>query len=280
MACKKGNAMRTVGIHLRIDHSLTHTALQAQQLGMRSFQCFITLHASGKCFMPDMADIARFNALRSQFDTLFLHASYSINPASCARTHHPILEKEVEMAQHLDIPYLILHPGMAVHNDQLNESIDALARVIDVIHRAQDKVSIVLENTAQESRAVGSNFEHLKQLLDRLDDPGRIKFCIDTAHAYAYGYDISKPDKHEALLDLIDVTIGIDRIVVIHLNDTLRPLASFIDEHTSLGNGCIGTEALQAFVTHKRLSHIPLILELPLLSDGEYRRIIELVNSW
>lgn len=272
--------MRTVGLHLRIDQSLTHTAQLAHALGMRSFQCFISLHASGKCFLPDSDDIISFNQLRANFDALFLHASYYINPASCTRTYHPILEREVAIAQKLHIPYLILHPGMAVHNDHISASIDALARVIDAIHRAQDQVSIVLENTAQDARAIGSNFEHLKLLLDRLDDPSRIKFCIDTAHAYAYGYDISELDRHEALLDLIEATIGINRIVVIHLNDTLKPLASFIDEHTSLGDGLIGMRALQAFVTNPRLNHIPLILELPLLSDGEYKRLFKLVTSW
>jgi apurinic endonuclease APN1 len=238
------------------------------------------MHASGKCFQPDAADIARFNALRSQFDTLFLHASYAINPASCLRAHHPILEKEVVMAKELNIAYLILHPGMASHKDQINESIDALARVIDTIHREQPDVSLVLENTAQDNRAVGSNFEHLKLLLERIDDPHRIRFCIDTAHAYAYGYDISQVAFHESMLDIIDATIGIERIVVIHLNDTLRPLASFVDEHANFGYGRIGVDALQAFVNNKRIAHIPLIMELPLLDDTEYRRIFGMVSNW
>lgn len=272
--------MRTVGIHLRIDQTLTHTALQAQQLGMRSFQCFITMYASGKSFMPEAADIARFNAMRHSFDTLFLHASYAINPASCARTHHPVLEREVTIAQALHIPYLILHPGMAMHNDQINEGIDALARVIDTIHAQQADVSLVIENTAQEARAVGSNFAHLKLLLDRIDDPSRIRFCIDTAHAYAYGYDISQISGHNELIDLIDGTIGIERIVVIHLNDTLRPLSSFMDEHTNLGNGLIGLDALQAFVSNMRIAHIPLIMELPVLPIGEYQKILNMVMQW
>ena len=232
---QKGNAMRTVGLHLRIEQSLTHTAQQAHQLGMRSFQCFISLHADGKCFMPDADDVVSFNALRSNFDSLFLHASYYINPASYSRTHHPILEREVAMARRLQIPYLILHPGMTIHPHEISAGIDSLARVIDSVHASQDQVSLVLENTAQDYRAVGSNFDHLKLLLDRVDDPGRIRFCVDTAHAYAYGYDISEPLLHEAFIDLIDATIGIKRVVVIHLNDTLQPLASFVDEHTNLG---------------------------------------------
>lgn len=272
--------MRSVGLHLRIDQSLAHTAGLAHQLGMRSFQCFISLHASGKCFMPDEDDIDKFIQLRPYFDSLFLHASYYINPASCTRTNHPILEREVAMAERLNIPYLILHPGSVLSVDDISDGIDALARVIDTIHRRQDTVSIVLENTAQDSRAVGSSFDNLKLLLERVDDPNRIRFCIDTAHAYAYGYDISQPDLHEILIDLIDGTIGIQRLVVIHLNDTLQPLASFVDQHTSLGNGLIGVPALQAFVNNKRLAHIPLILELPILPDDEYQRIIQFVMSW
>lgn len=272
--------MRTVGLHLRIDHSLTHTARFAHELGMRSFQCFVSLQANGKCFVPDQDDVQNFNAMRSHFDTLFLHASYFINPASCSRTHHPILQKEIEIATQLNIPYLILHPGMAVHNDYVDESIDALARVIDAVHGTQELVSIVLENTAQESRAIGSNFDHLKMLLNRVDDPERLRFCIDTAHAFAYGYDISDLHEHPAIIELIDQTIGIERVVVIHLNDTLQPLASFMDEHATLGTGLIGAPALQAFVNHQKLAHIPLILELPLLSDNEYRQIIQLVTNW
>lgn len=272
--------MRTVGLHLRIDQSLTHTAVQAHRLGMRSFQFFVSLHASGKCFMPDADDIVSFNRLHSNFDTLFLHASYYINPASCARRHHPILEREVAMAQRLNIPYLILHPGTVLSSNTIGEGIDALARVINRVHARQKQVTIVLENTAQENRAVGSSFSNLKLLLDRLDEPNRIRFCIDTAHAYAFGYDISNIALHEGLLDLIESTIGIHRVLLIHLNDTLQPLASFVDKHVSLGHGLIGEEALQAFANNKHIAHIPLILELPLLPDREYQRILKVVTSW
>ncbi len=272
--------MRSIGIHLRIDQTLTQTALQARALGMRSFQCFVTLHASGKCFVPDTADIKSFNSLRSYFDDLFLHASYAINPANTARWDHPILEREISMANRLHIRYLVLHPGMVTSQDLISQGIDALARVIDMVHASQDTVSLVIENTAQETRAVGSNFAHLKMLLERVDDPSRLRFCVDTAHAYAYGYNISEPLFHERMLDIIDDSIGIKRVVLIHLNDTLRPLASYIDEHTYLGKGCIGIDALQAFVNNKRIAHIPLIMELPLLAEDEYRRIFAMVSSW
>ena len=203
-----------------------------------------------------------------------------MNPASCERTHHPILEREIELAQRLQVPYLILHPGVAVNNDERIESIEALVKIINTVHAQQEDVTIVLENTAHDNRSVVSEFEHLKLILDRLDDKERIRFCIDTAHAYAYGYDMSDRAFHDTMIKLIDSTIGIERVVLIHLNDTKQPLASFVDRHSLLGEGLIGCAALQAFVCDERLAHIPLILELPLATDSEYKKIVKMVSNW
>ncbi len=272
--------MRTIGLHLRINESLTHTARHAKALGLRSFQCFVTLDTAGKFFSPTDDDIAQFCQLQNQFDALFLHASYYINPASCRRTHHPILEREIKFAKRLKVPYLILHPGVASNRECISQGIEALARVINCVHKQHKEITLVLENTAHGNRAVGSDFKHLKQLLDRVEDKERVRFCIDTAHAYAYGYDISDFSFHEAMIDLIDETIGIERVMLIHLNDTKEQLSSYIDRHCVIGEGLIGQEALQAFVTNKRLGHIPLILELPAVAEGVHQKMIRMVSNW
>jgi deoxyribonuclease-4 len=121
------------------------------------------------------------------------------------------------------------------------------------------------------------DFYALKQKLDALD---RIRFCIDTAHAHAYGYDIATPENQKKFIQLIDDTVGIDMVELIHLNDATYPLASRIDKHAVPGKGTIGINALHSFAMHPKLTHIPLILELPHLSQEEDEAILRIVREW
>ncbi|HSW74206.1 MAG TPA: TIM barrel protein, partial [Candidatus Limnocylindria bacterium] len=113
-----------------------------------------------------------------------------------------------------------------------------------------------------------------------LNHPEKIAYCIDTAHAYAYGYNLVDVTEREACIALLDTTLGIENIVLIHLNDTYEKLGSKLDKHQTLGQGSLGETALRAFSFHERLHAIPLLMELPVVSQEEEERNLALVRGW
>ena len=160
------------------------------------------------------------------------------------------------------------------------EGIDALAIALNHLFKQERDIILVLENSCHGNLAVGSDIIDFKLLLEKIDKPERINFCIDTAHAYSFGYNIADSAEQEKFIQLLDTTIGIDRIKLIHLNDTLEQLGSRIDRHAIIGEGVIGKDALYHFAMHPQLCHIPLLLELPELTIEEELVVLNKVREW
>ena len=137
-----------------------------------------------------------------------------------------------------------------------------------------------MENTAHGNMSVGSDLQDFHQLLQKLDHPEKISFCIDTSHAHAFGYDIADITKHGEFIDLLDELIGLERIVLIHLNDTKEKCGSLIDRHDIVGQGKLGDSVLKHFIAQPRLAHIPVLMELPVLPEQEEIALLRKVISW
>ncbi len=114
----------------------------------------------------------------------------------------------------------------------------------------------------------------------KLDQPEKVGFCIDTAHAYAFGYNVADEQEQDAFIDLIGKTIGFDALSLIHLNDTKELLSSKRDRHDIIGQGMIGAHHLKRFMHHPKLVSVPVLLELPSLPEEEQKAILHTVNSW
>lgn len=273
--------MRKIGLHLRLTHSLMGLAHKAERLGIPIFQCFFVLQSTGKlvCFSDEQ--IEAFKKIRQKkFEQLFLHGSYWINLASLKYNGLRAFKREFARAEKLGFNYIILHPGHAKGGKTKLDGIDALAKALNSITKNESPVQVVLENTVHGRLTVGSDLNDFALLREKLDFPERISFCIDTSHAYAYGYDISKPTEQEKFILLLEKTMGIENIVLIHLNDTKHKLGSRIDQHAIPGQGNIGLRALKDFVLHKKLKEKPIILELPILTDEQEEKIVDMVRSW
>jgi deoxyribonuclease-4 len=156
--------------------------------------------------------------------------------------------------------------------------IDSLARTLNTITKHEHDIIFVLENTVHTNKSVGSDLQDFYHLKQKLEFPERIAFCIDTAHAHAYGYNII--DMQQNFIDLIDQTMGISNLALIHLNDAMHERGSHIDKHAPLGKGCIGENALKSFALHPSLSSVPLILELPILSESQEHAALKKVKYW
>jgi len=121
----------------------------------------------------------------------------------------------------------------------------------------------MLEATAGQGTAIGYTFEHLKKIIDLVDEKDRMCVCIDTAHIFAAGYDIKDKKNYNKVIKDFDEIIGLDLLKCFHMNDSKKPLASRVDRHDHIGKGFIGLEGFTNIMNDKRLLHIPKILETP-----------------
>jgi deoxyribonuclease-4 len=272
---------KRIGLHVRLDNSIVVMAQQAIRMELPFFQCFLLSITTNKLVSPSQQEMQEFIRLRrDNFANLYLHGSYWINLASLQNNGYSMLRKELKLAKQLEFTHIVLHPGTAKGAREKNEGIDALALMLNKLLFYEQDIKIILENTAHGNLSVGSDLEDFHLLLQKLDQPERISFCIDTSHAHAFGYDITDAAKQHAFVQLLDELVGLNRIVLIHLNDTKQKRGSRIDRHDIIGQGQLGDVALHNFIMHPGLINIPVLLELPALPEQEELALFHKVINW
>ena len=261
--------------------TLTDLIEKALRLEVDSFQCFFVIQGTRRLIQPDITDLQNFLALRRKhFKNLYVHGSYWINLSSSTLTRHWALERELKLAKQFEFTHMILHPGSAKDAKTKSDGIDALARTLNSVLKREHEIKLVLENTAHGNLSVGGDLYDFKQLLEKIDHPEKLSFCIDTAHAHSYGYDITQPDGRAEFITLVDDIMGLDNVVLIHLNDTREKLGSQLDRHYSIGDGIIGHDALKAFAQDPHIESIPLLMEPPVASEQEEMELLTMVKNW
>jgi deoxyribonuclease-4 len=212
-----------------------------------------------------------------QIHPILAHDSYLINLASpddrlYLKSIKAFIE-ELKRAAFLGIPYLVLHPG--AHTGSGVEA--GLSRVVHALNQAMNTVApsvmILLENTAGQGSCLGCRFEHLADILERIDDAERVGVCLDTCHLFAAGYDIRTEKGYRDTIREFDRLVGIDSIRAFHVNDSKKDLGSRVDRHCHIGQGFMGLEAFRCLVNDRRFTKIPKILETPKGPDLEEDRM-------
>ncbi len=217
------------------------------------------------------------------------HDSYLINLAATRREN---LEKsrtafvdEIERCARLRIPYLVWHPGSHLGEGE-TAGIAAVARNADrCLEEAAagpvagtDDVLLCIETTAGQGTNLGWRFEHLRDIIAASRYPDRYGVVVDTCHVHAAGYDVVTPAGWRRTLAELDAAVGLERVKVVHLNDSRRERGSRVDRHARIGEGTIGAEAFGHIVRTRRLRHALMILEVP---GGEqaYREDLQLLRT-
>jgi len=270
-----------VGLHIRLEDSLIAGAEKAIRLQLPFFQCFMRQKNTGKLLPISDQEIALFNKeYRHKFNSLYIHGSYWINLASLYKNGYTAFRHEIELAKKVSFTHMVLHPGCAKGALTKQEGIDAFARALNNILKYEHDISLVIENTAHGGMSVGSDISEFKLLMANIDYPEKISFALDTAHAFVYGYDISTERGQDAFIALVKGTIGFDRVSLIHLNDSQKKSGSCVDEHAIIGQGLIGEHMLRRFITISELQQVPVLLELPAISEQQELALIERVAGW
>jgi len=270
-----------VGLHIRLTHTLTDLAQKAARLGISHFQSFFVFQSTGSMIEPTHDDMHSFLTLRRKyFDNVYLHGSYWINLAGIKNQGLRAFQQELALAKKLEFTHIILHPGSAKGVKTREEGIDNLARSLNHVLKNERDIMIVLENTAHGKKSVGGDLQEFKLLLEKLDQPDKLQFCIDTAHAHAFGYDLSTVDTQEDFIKEIETTIGLEKVALIHLNDTQEKCGSKIDRHAIVGQGALGLQALQQFMNNYKVKTIPVIMELPAIEERIEKETLAIVDAW
>lgn len=205
----------------------------------------------------------------SELDVACAHNSYLINLASPDPALHEksyqSFREEVERCQTLLVPNLVFHPGSHV-----GTGADAgMQRISTSINRLFDElghdtaVTLCLETTAGTGSNLGSKFEELAQIIDSVEHSAGMGVCLDTCHIFAAGYPITEAEAYAATMHHFETTVGLERLRVIHVNDSKMPFDSHRDRHEHIGQGLIGLSAFQHLVNDARLADVPMVLETP-----------------
>jgi len=276
-----------IGIHTSIAGDIAGALDTASKLGANALQIFSAsprMWPRGSSRIAD-ADAARFKARRVELGLgpLVIHDNYLINlacPDRVMRTRSiQAFHDELVRAVSLDADFLVAHPGACLGTPMeqaISEIADGLRHAAKGIKLG--KLRILIENTSGMGSAVGAKFEELKGILDLTRDLP-MGVCLDTAHTFEAGYDITTEEGLEATLVIVDRTVGLNRVYVLHVNDSKTPLGSRVDRHENIGFGKIGLEAFGRILNHARLgpgaqglAGRAVILETPIDEPGDDRR--------
>lgn len=204
--------------------------------------------------------------------SVFGHAGYLINVAGPDSPNRQIsirsLIQEIEFATLLQLPFLVLHPGAhlgAGETAGLNQAVAALNEVLSATKKSP--VRVALENTAGQGSCLGGKISHLAVLFDRVDQPRRLGLCLDTAHLFAAGYDIRRPQGWDGAIGEVESLLGLKQVLAFHLNDSKTALGSHVDRHEHIGQGLIGTAGFRHLVNDPRFRQTPACLETPKSKD-------------
>jgi len=267
------------GAHMSIAGGIYRAFERGARANCRTIQVFLknSNRWEAKPLTEQDQELFRQTQSTHQIHPIVAHDSYLINLASpnnrlYLKSIKAFIE-ELKRAAFLGIPYLVLHPG--AHTGSGVEA--GLSRVVYALNQAMNAVAptvtILLENTAGQGSSLGCRFEHLADILERIDEAERIGVCLDTCHLFAAGYDIRTKKGYKSVIREFDRLVGIDRIRAFHVNDSKKDLGSGVDRHCHIGQGFIGLEAFRCLVNDRRFAKIPKILETPKGPDLEEDRM-------
>lgn len=259
-----------LGAHLSIAGGHHNALLRGQRLGCDVVQVFTKNCCQWRARPLSKADVTRFHHTRARVAIPYLlgHASYLINLASPDRSLWQrsvrALAAELCRAHRLGLQCLVVHPG-SHRGAGVAHGLEQVVRALDeVCARTQGRSPrILLETMAGQGHTVGFRFEQLAWVLAHAREAGRLGVCMDTCHVFAAGYDLRSVRACKRVLAELDRTIGLGRVLAVHLNDSKREMGSRIDRHEHIGRGKLGLSAFRSILDAEALRDTPMCLETP-----------------
>ena len=280
------SSKKFVGAHVSASGGVFNAVANAQKIGARAFALFTKNQKRWEAKPLDTLTIDKFKKALDESGILpkyiLPHDSYLINLG------HPDEEKllksrnafidELERCESLGLDRLNFHPGSHLKEISEDECMDKISESINIALDKTNNVKAVIENTAGQGSNIGYKFEHLAQIIDKVEDKSRVGICIDTCHMFVSGYDIRTREVYDKTWKSFGDIVGFEYLMGMHINDSKPPLGSKKDRHHSIGQGEIGFDAFKYIMNDERMDDIPLILET--IDDTIWKEEIELLYSF
>ncbi|MCA1757767.1 MAG: deoxyribonuclease IV [Bacteroidales bacterium] len=273
--------MKYLGAHVSASGGVENAPLNAAAIGARSFALFTKNQRQWVAKPLDMESIRKFREHCEKYHykpfQILPHDSYLIN---LGHPEKEPLEKsraafldEMQRCEQLGLDRLNFHPGS--HLNKIDEE-GCLRLIAESVNIALDKtkgVAAVIENTAGQGTNLGHTFEQIRFIIDHVEDKSRVGVCIDTAHAFAAGYDLKSTKGYESTFSDFGSIVGFSYLKGMHINDSKKELGTRVDRHDQIGDGTIGKDVFVRLMNDSRFDDIPLILETP--DENRWKREIE-----
>jgi deoxyribonuclease-4 len=249
------------GLHLALD--------RAERIGAECAQIFVG--APQRWAAPTFTD-DEIQAHRDRQEALnigpnVVHALYLVNLASpdagLRQRSIDALISQMHWSERLGIMGLVVHVGSAKGSESRDDAISTVIDGIADVLTQSSSTRFLIENTAGMGASIGSSFADIGQIIDGLGGDARIGVCLDTAHTFEAGYDITTRAGLDQVLDDFDRNVGLQRLAAIHANDSKTRFNSNVDRHENIGRGYLGEEALGIFMMHPAVRDLPFYLEVP-----------------
>ena len=262
--------MYYIGAHVSASGGVENAPLNAHNIGATAFALFTKNQRQWFSSPLTEESIALFKSRCAEYGftpcQILPHDSYLINlgspdKESLEKSRNSFIE-EMHRCEQLGLDRLNFHPGSHLKKISENDCLKIIAESINIALSKTTGVTAVLENTAGQGSNLGYRFEHLRTIIDLVDDKSRVGVCIDTQHAFASGYNLLGEDFDIVWNDFNNI-IGFNFLKGMHLNDSKKELASRVDRHETLRNGLLGESPFIRILTDARFENIPLILETP-----------------
>ena len=263
--------MKYIGAHVSASGGVWNAPLNAHSIGATAFALFTKNQKQwvAKPLTDEEIGLFKDNCAKFGYTAaqILPHDSYLINLGSpreegLQKSRAAFIE-EMHRCEQLGLDRLNFHPGSHLKEISVDECLATIAHSINLALDKTSGVTAVIENTAGQGSNLGYSFEQIAQIIDQVEDKSRVGVCIDTCHSFAAGYDLSTELGFTQVFEHFENVIGFKYLKGMHLNDAMKPLASKVDRHSTLGNGVLGMVPFEMIMKDSRFDNIPLILETP-----------------
>lgn len=274
-------ADRRLGAHLPLGLGMVKAVERAREIGANAIQVFADNPTAWRRRLEPPKELPAFRLRLDELDIapVAIHASYLVNLAGPDQRFHAasieVLANELRVAPGFRARFVNVHIGShrgAGVEAGIQRLTDGLCLALAEVDGGRDAALIALENSAGGGFGLGVDVTELAGIAEVAAARGiadtRLGFCLDAAHAWGAGIDLAHPDEIDAFLEAFDARIGLDRLVMVHLNDSKSERGSRLDRHEHVGAGQIGQVGLGHLLRHPRLAHATFYLETPGMDEG------------
>jgi deoxyribonuclease IV len=263
--------MKFVGAHVSASGGVENAPVNAHEIGAKAFALFtknqrqwLSPPLSEKSIQAFKENCTKLGYKAAQ---ILPHDSYLINLGNPdkegLRKSRESFNDEMKRCELLGLDRLNFHPGSHLRQISEEQSLKLIAESVNIALDKTKGVIAVIENTAGQGTNLGYVFEHLKYIIDGVEDKKRVGVCIDTCHAFTSGYDLSSPEGFTEVFNTFDSIVGFGYLSGMHLNGSKKGLKTRVDRHENIKQGELGEKVFSLIMNDPRFDNIPLILETP-----------------